>query len=156
MELFADTFVKAPKQEAMSSFPEKNKYLVVEDDFALQTFWETIILSLDSKAIIRWSRSEEGAEKLLVDREVLGDPFDFVIVDVMLAGQKNGTDLWRKYKDKGLSFLFMSGLTERKFQKLLGEEKDDMQFFLKKPLDPVACLECLKALMAYRHLSVAR
>ncbi len=135
-------------REAMVAFPDRRKYLVVEDDFTLQSIWEHIIQSVDSHAIIRWARSEEGAEKLINDREKIEDPFDFVIVDIMLVGEKTGIDLWQKYKNNGLVFLFASALSERKFSQMIGEDKDNFPIRLRKPLYIPDCVHTLKTLIS--------
>ncbi len=155
MELQTETVSKVLVQrEALLTFPEKRKYLVVEDDFTLQPIWEHIIRIVDPKAIIRWARSEEGAEKLINDREKIDDQFDFVIADIMLAGEKNGVDLWKHYKETGILFLFTSGITEKKFTKMIGESYEEYPFFLRKPLYIPDCLDSINALLAFRQLSI--
>jgi CheY-like chemotaxis protein len=141
------------QREALMAFPEKKKYLVVEDDFTLQPIWEHIIRSVDPQAIIRWARSEEGAEKLIYDRSKIEDQFDFVIADIMLAGQKNGVDLWRQFKQTGILFLFTSGISESKFNKMIGDTYEEYPFFIRKPLYIPHCIDCVNALIAFKQLS---
>ena len=64
------------QREALLAFPDKRKYLVVEDDFTLQPIWEHIIRAVDPHALIRWARTEEGAERLINDRLKIEDEFD--------------------------------------------------------------------------------
>ena len=66
MEQQIETNSKVLRQrEALLAFPNKRKYLVVEDDFTLQPIWEHIIRAVDPHALIRWARTEEGAERLI-------------------------------------------------------------------------------------------
>ncbi len=155
MELQVDAEIKLVDQrEALLTFPKHRKYLVVEDDFTLQPIWEHIIRTVDSKAIIRWARSEEGAVKLISDREKIEDQFDFVIADIMLAGEKNGVDLWRQYRDTEILFLFTSGIAEKKFSTMIGENYEEYPFFLRKPLYIPDCIDSINALIAFRKMSV--
>jgi response regulator of citrate/malate metabolism len=141
------------QKESLLTFPEKRKYLVVEDDFTLQPIWEHIIRSADPKAIIRWARTEEGAEKLINDREKIDDQFDFVVADIMLAGEKNGVDLWKQFREKGILFLFTTGISEKKFTKMIGDSYKEHSFYLRKPLYIPDCIECINGLLAFRQIS---
>jgi len=141
------------KNESLKLHNERRKYLVVEDDFALQPIWEYVIQAIDTNAMIRWARTEEGAEKLIADRQKASDQFDIVIADVMLAGKKNGVELWRQFKETGMLFLFTSSLTEKKFQQMVGESYGEYPFFLRKPLYVPDCIACINALIAFKNLS---
>ncbi len=124
------------------------KFLVVEDDYSIQPFWEQIIHAVAPNAVIRWAISEEGAEKQIRDRIKVDDQFDVVIADILLAGERNGVDLWKRYGDDSL-FVFTSGIRPVQFEKMIGERSVDMPTFLKKPLDPGECIESLRALLAF-------
>lgn len=125
----------------------RTKFLVVEDDISLQSIWERIIESVDPTAMIRWARTEEGAEKLIQDRQRVGDEFDCIIVDIMLAGEKTGIDLWNRYGDTNTQFLFTSSLPFKKFSKMIGHDHGAYQFFLEKPLNPKRCASYLKMML---------
>lgn len=142
------------KKESLKLHTEQRKYLVVEDDFALQPIWEYVIQTIDPNAMIRWARTEEGASKLIADRQKSSDQFDIVIADVMLAGEKNGVDLWRQFRETGMLFLFTSSLTEKKFQQMVGESYGEYPFFLRKPLYVPDCIACINALIAFKNLSI--
>lgn len=124
-----------------------SRFLIVEDDVVFQCLWEMIVRKFDPMAEIVWARSEEGAESV-IDEEVLGpEAFDCVIVDVMLAGEKTGVDLWMKYRDSATQFLFSSAMPYRSFSNLIGTDVSEYQFFLPKPLDPKKCVSYLKMIV---------
>lgn len=132
--------------------PSRKKFLVVEDDLSIQPLWERIISLIDPNAVIRWSTTEEGAEKLIQDRLKINDAFDFIITDIILAGQKNGVDLWKKYGDINSLFLFASSVSPRKFHDMVGDCEDRYPFLVNKPLDTAECVDCLKAMLAYKKV----
>lgn len=142
------------KKEFLKTQKDERKYLVVEDDFALQPIWEYVLQTIDPNAVIRWARTQEGAEKLINDRIRSKDQFDIIIADVMLAGKKTGVDLWRDFKETGMLFLFTSSLTEKKFQQMVGENYGEYPFFLRKPLYVPDCIACINALIAFKNLSL--
>lgn len=127
------------------------KFLVVEDDFALQAVWEYIIKSISPQATIRWSFTEEGAEQLMRDYMKANDEFDFIICDVMLAGKRNGVDLWKRYGGGKSQFLFTSVLSRKEFQEIVGDEWEKYPYFIEKPLDPDRCMKSMKAMLSSRH-----
>jgi response regulator of citrate/malate metabolism len=130
------------------SIPGNRKYLIVEDDLTLQPIWEHIIKLVDPNSIIRWSKSEEGAEKLINDRIKMSNPFNFVIADIMLSGEKNGIELWKKYQSIGMKFLFTSGISEKQFVKILESEGINRPFFVRKPIHIPNCIQTLKAMLS--------
>ena len=124
--------------------PRGSRFLIVEDDVVFQCLWEMIVFKFDPMAEISWAQTEEGAEAIL-DKEGSGpSAFDCVIVDVVLAGQKNGVDLWKRYRNSDTQFIFSSSMPFRTFSKLIGEDVSEYQFFLPKPLDPKKCMSYLK------------
>lgn len=127
------------------------KFLVVEDDLIIQPLWDRIIRAIDPNASIRWSTSEEGAEKLIEDKLKSHDHFDFIIADIMLSGKKTGVDLWKKYGDDDSLFLFASSISHRKFEQMVEGSENRFPYMVQKPLDTVECLESLRAMMAYKR-----
>lgn len=132
-------------------FKERRKFLVVEDDCAAQPIWEKIIKLVDPKALIFWATTEEGAERLIEDREKYGDTFDFVIADIFLAGPKTGIDLWKRFGNDTLPFLFISSITENKFVELIGRQRDRYPLLIRKPFVVRECVEGLFALLKSKN-----
>lgn len=130
-------------------FVNRQKFLIVEDDFTLQPFWEHVIQEVSPNALIRWATTEEGAEKLIRDRHRINDRFDVVITDILLAGEKTGVDLWKRYGSPETVFLFTSGLSVRRFNGLMGQDDSEEAILIRKPLNPIQCVESLKAVLAY-------
>lgn len=151
MEMNFGKTEQSQQDQALIAYPERKKFLVVEDDITIQPLWERIIKSMDSKAMIRWSSTEEGAEKLIQDRQRIGDSFDFIIADIMLAGKKTGIDLWKQYGNGDSVFLFASNLSPKKFAEMIGDRDDRYPFLVRKPLNSLECLECLRAMLAYKR-----
>lgn len=131
---------------------KRKKFLVVEDDYTVQPFWEQIIQAVSPNAIIRWATTEEGAEKQIRDRLKIGDKFDLVITDIFLAGQKNGIDLWKRYGDAETLFVFSSVIRPNRFEAMIGDVGGEPPLLLKKPLDSKECIETLRAIIAYRQV----
>ncbi len=127
--------------------PERRKFLVVEDDFAAQPVWEKIIKMVDPKALIFWATSEEGAEKLIVSRAKYGDAFDFVIADIFLSGPKTGIDLWKRFGNESMPFLFISSITHNKFAEMIGDRQDLYPTLIRKPFNVRECVDSLFALL---------
>lgn len=131
-----------------AAFPNRKKFLVVEDDLGAQLLWERIIDIVDPKAVIRWATSEEGAEKLIRERARMGDDFDIVVTDVLLAGEKTGIDLWKRYGDGHSQFLFVSGIGRRKFTEMTGKWEDEYPLLMQKPLNAKDCILCMRAMLS--------
>lgn len=129
--------------------PIHNRFLVVEDDYAMQPIWEHIILSVDPKAQLRWARSEEAAEKLINDQQKKHDQFNFIIADIMLSGEKNGIDLWNFCKDSGIQFLFASGLSEHKFSEMVSRYAIQYPYYIRKPLNITEGIQILKKVLEF-------
>lgn len=151
MSQFSIDHSEAQTQSSLP-FVNRKKFLIVEDDFTLQPFWEHVIQRVAPNALIRWATTEEGAEKLIRDRHRLNDAFDVVIADVLLAGEKTGVDLWKRYGSPETVFLFTSGLSARRFNGLMGQEDADEAILIRKPLNPIQCMESLRAVLAYHSV----
>jgi response regulator of citrate/malate metabolism len=135
------------REGAYLGLPERRKFLVVEDDFAAQPIWEKIIKLVDPKAIIFWATTEEGAEKMIENREKYGDSFDFVIADIFLAGPKTGIDLWKRFSRESMQFLFISSITRNKFLEMVGEHVDRYPMLIRKPFNVKECVDSLFVLL---------
>src|SRR3712207_4701738 len=70
------------------------RVLVVEDDLTLKSFWSHILNDMYKKNKIDWASSEEEAETMIRNRWMKAKPYDLVISDIFLAGQKTGIELW--------------------------------------------------------------
>jgi hypothetical protein len=134
--------------ESSKAVPKRTKFLVVEDDIGVQLMWERMIDAVDPEATILWATTEEGAEILIRDEARSGNDFDIVVADVMLAGKKTGIDLWKRYGNGNLQFLFVSGIGRKKFNELLGKGNLEHPYLLQKPLNPSDCIVCLRAMLS--------
>lgn len=118
------------------------RVLVVEDDLTLKSFWNHMLSEQFKKLKIDWASTEEVAEGLIRNRFMRGKPYDLVISDIFLAGQKTGLELWFNFAEAATQFIFVSVLAENRFEQLMKGAKFQ-PIFLQKPLNPVACKELL-------------
>lgn len=144
------TFATLNENLEVSAITHHNRYLIVEDDYALQPIWEHIILAADPTAKLRWARSEEAAEKLIMDLQKSRSLFDFIIADIFLSGEKNGIDLWHFCKNSGIQFLFTSGLSEHRFAELVNKHQIDFPLYIRKPLEISEGIEVLKKILEFQ------
>ncbi|MEK6556017.1 MAG: response regulator [Bdellovibrionota bacterium] len=114
------------------------KVLIVEDDQAFRPFWEKVFQPYNAK--IDWATTSEGAEELIRLRFKKRDPYDLVISDIFLEGEGSGIDLWNRYGEETLNFIFVSGLPLSKYD-LLMTLNFGCPIYLKKPLSIQSCRE---------------
>lgn len=96
-----------------------NRALIVEDDLALKPLWEKAFRSRGGRIWFDWVSTGEEAEKLMRFRYRNNNPYDMVIADIFLAGQQTGVDLWNRYGEETLNFIFVSSLPAGKFNQLM-------------------------------------
>lgn len=125
------------------------RVLVVEDDLTFKSFWNHLISEQFKKSKIDWVSSEEVAEGMIRNRFLKGKPYDLVIADIFLAGQKTGLELWFNFAEAATQFIFVSVLAENRFEQLMKSAKYT-PIFLQKPLNPAACKEVLSSLKPSR------
>lgn len=125
------------------------RVLVVEDDLTLKSFWSHILNDMYKKNKIDWASSEEEAETLIRNRFIKGKPYDLVISDIFLAGQKTGIELWLNLAEAAHQFLFVSVLAENRFEQLM-RGMGTQPLFLQKPLRASACKEALATMAQNR------
>lgn len=124
------------------------KFLIVEDDPSMHLVWEEVIQYLDPSATIKWATTEEGAEGHIRAKFQANDYFDFIVADVLLAGQKTGVDLWKKFGGGKTRFLFASSVSIKRFVEMMGEgDQTPLPHFLKKPFGIAESIESLRALL---------
>lgn len=121
------------------------RVLVVEDDLTLKSFWNHILSKKFKRIKVDWASTEELAEGMIRNRFQKNKPYDLVISDIFLAGQKTGLELWFNFADAATQFLFVSVLAENRFEQLMKGVKTQ-PFFLQKPLDPVQCKQILETI----------
>lgn len=144
-------------EKYMNVSPQKQKLsvLIVEDDFAMQPIWESILREVSSHVSIKWSKSEEGAEILMNQKITKDQDFDLVIADIYLSGFKNGVDLWEKYRFSDSLFLFTSSMGIKEFASVIKKyENDYVPFFMKKPIRKAVAIETIKAMLSFKKFLI--
>lgn len=119
---------------------EFKSVLIVEDDLSLRPLWEQIFSSINQMIKVDWAISANEAELLIRYRFKLGRPYNLVIADITLEGDKTGIDIWNKYGEETKNFVFVSGSKISKFEL---HRSLDFGFppFFQKPLSAKICLE---------------
>lgn len=141
----------------MHVVPHKQKLsvLIVEDDFAMQPIWESILRDVAPLVNIKWSKSEEGAEILMNQKINKDQDFDLVIADIYLSGFKTGIDLWEKYRFSDSLFLFTSSMGIKEFAQTIKKyENDYVPFFMKKPIKKNVAVETIKAMLSFKKFLI--
>lgn len=136
-----------PRQH--SSISNKNeiiKIMVVEDDRSQWPIWENVLTSIfPSDCEIDWITSGECAQALLREAFINDHPYNLVISDVYLEGEKTGVDLWNRYGEITDTFIFTSGIDSAK--ELLLKIKNGHPPFLQKPLNIKNCKKVIQELL---------
>jgi DNA-binding response OmpR family regulator len=145
----AKKYIPLPEEiENQSPLTEEvvKKILIAEDDLAFRPFWEKVFAPYNAK--IDWATTSEGAEDLIRMRFKKRDPYDLVISDIFLEGEGSGIDLWNRYGEETLNFVFVSGLPLSKYD-LLMTLNFGCPIYLKKPLSMQACREIVGNILTH-------
>lgn len=137
-------YFEADESRQLKTDQEVKKILIVEDDLAFRPFWEKVFSPYKTK--IDWATSSEGAEELIRMRFKKRDPYDLVISDIFLEGEGSGIDLWNRYGEETLNFVFVSGLPLSKYD-LLMTLNFGCPIYLKKPLSIQSCREIVRNIL---------
>ena len=116
--------------------PEQKRVLIVEDDLTIQPVLERMIRRINPNIQIDWTtRAEKALILLSQSRDTSPRPYEVVLTDIGLAGEKSGIDLVNECYLKQISANFV--LTS-------GNDSFTTKFpFIPKPLrfrDVEACL----------------
>lgn len=133
-------------QRLLSKGSDATKILVVEDDQTLWPFWDNILRTSLMKVEVDWTTNEAEAEKLIRFRYQEEDPYDLVISDIFLEGNKTGIDLWNRYGEAAKNFIFVSGMHLSRYDFLMSLEFG-YPVYLQKPLQPSKCRELIRSLV---------
>ncbi len=138
----------SPGRQPATSFKRREPLiLIVEDDPTLEPLWAYIIEKVHPRANYVWAQSEIEAEDYIDLHQTIGRPFDLVIADIFLSGQRTGIDLWQKYdSDLTGKFLLVSGIKVDKYHKLFSSKAFVPQF-IQKPLIPQECIETVYTIL---------
>jgi len=126
---------KQPQLETVSK-----SVLIVEDDRTLKPLWERIFDLIDEDIQVDWITTAEEAEKLIRHRFISGRPYNLVIADISLDGNKTGIDLWNRYGEEANQFAIVSGypISNYDFQSHLDF---GLPPYFRKPLNVKLCFE---------------
>lgn len=137
---------EAVQPELLTQRAEHN-VLIMEDDLTFKPFWHKAITQVIPNAHIDWVSSEEAAERRVKKMTQEGKKYDLIIADIFLAGRKTGIDLWTRFSEVADQFLFVSSLSEEKFNKLIQSIEFSYPVYLQKPLRLADCIDMLKQLV---------
>ncbi len=128
------------------SQPYRQRILIVEDDVTAEPLWKHVIQKVSPNATYRWVSNVDAAEYLIRKHHNQGTPFDLVISDVFLSGQRTGIDLWQRLGEMVPAFLAVSIIPHEKFFKLVGNNLKAPRY-IQKPLNPKECIEVVSDLL---------
>ncbi len=123
--------------------------LIAEDDLAFRPFWERILVQCGLVTNIDWVTTTTAAENLIRLKFRRAMPYDLVIADICLDGERTGVDLWNRWGEEAKNFLFVSGLPISKADLLMSLDFG-CPTFLKKPLSAKTCREAIHAILNRR------
>lgn len=126
-----------PKQETVLG---ERRVLIVEDDQSLRPLWEKVLENKDVPIKVDWATTLDEAERLIRFRYRNGAPYHLVVADIFLDGPGSGIDLWNRYGEESMEFVFVSGLPISKFELLMSLNYGSPLYF-KKPLNYTKCSE---------------
>ena len=122
------------------------RILIVEDDMSLKPFWLHLIETVDETAEIKWMTTQEGAFHSLKKWNQSGRPYDLVISDVFLSGQKTGVDLWRESERINVPFMLTSVISPKRLEKMFSPG-EPMPVLLQKPINIDECKVLIKSFL---------
>jgi response regulator of citrate/malate metabolism len=125
------------------------KVLLVEDDFAMESYWSYVLQKKYSPSLkIDWVHDEQEATALIEVSEDDKAPYDLIIVDIYLEGARTGLDLWSRYKDTlGSKMIVISSIEENRIFELL--QGEDVPIYLQKPLNAKLCRDTVDYILAH-------
>ncbi len=121
--------------------------LIMEDDLTFKPFWYKAVHQVLPHAHIEWVASEEAAERRVKRMTLEGKKYDIIIADIFLAGRRTGIDLWTRFSEVADEFLFVSSLSEEKFNKLIQSIEFSYPVYLQKPLRLADCVDMISQLV---------
>lgn len=130
---------------------QPQRILIVEDDLALQPFWDVVLKRCFHVWHSDWAVSGEQAEKMILNARKSGLPYSLIISDIFLAGSRTGLDLIRSNRDSQSStrFLLVSVADESRVKNAV-IDLTAMKVVLTKPLNVPKCERAINELVGLR------
>jgi len=124
------------------------RILIVEDDLALQPFWNIVLKRCFKEWTSDWAVSAEEAKRMMTQARHEGVPYSLVISDIFLAGSETGLDLFNA-KDElqtSIKFLLVSVAEANRVKDSVDEFTGDSAV-LTKPLNLPKCERAINQLL---------
>lgn len=144
---------QTPTTQAIPHLSQHRRHVfVIEDDIELSTVLERILRAIDPRVEIEWATSAEEATARLARRaqRTKAMPYDLIVADIFLEGQKTGLDFWRTcsqvYPD--IPLVVTSALPVDKYFTTLGPGTIAPPF-LAKPFSMSECKHLFEAMLDY-------
>lgn len=128
--------------------PSSIRILIVEDDLALQPFWNIVLKRCFKKWTSDWAVSAEEAKRMMSQALHEGVPYSLVISDIFLAGSETGLDLLnvKDTMQSSMKFLLVSvAEADRVKDNVDGLNRDSA--VLTKPLNLPKCERAITQLL---------
>lgn len=116
------------------------RMLVVEDDLALQPFWELFFRRTYGRFSLDWAISGEEARRLIHQAHEEKRPYTVIVTDLFLAGAETGLDLIEssEVKDSHATIILVSSIESEKIQHHYKQITGD-HLVISKPLNLHKC-----------------
>lgn len=138
---------------------------VIEDDPEMFTLLERVLRGIDPTVEVDWALSAEEAIDQLVSRirrrkNLLREaepPYDLIVADIFLHGNKTGVDLWRTCTElfPRIPIVVTSGMSMEKFFRTLGDTAVSPPY-LAKPFSIGECKDLFEAIFEYSNSNKGR
>jgi response regulator of citrate/malate metabolism len=124
------------------------KVLVVEDDLALQPFWQTVLQRCFKKLDLQWAISAEEAKLMMQKNNEKGAFYDLVISDIFLAGSETGFDIMESEElaQSRANFILVSVADEKRVKDHFISVTSNGTV-MSKPLNASECEKTINALV---------
>jgi len=126
--------------------------LIVEDDLALTTVIDQVLYTIDPHIKCEWVTSAEQAAAKIKERlsESTDHPYDLILADIFLEGNKSGLELWEFCRDQfpDMPIVLTSALPVDKFLASIGESMICPPY-LPKPFHAGECRQVLEGMLKY-------
>jgi response regulator of citrate/malate metabolism len=128
------------------------RVLIVEDDLALTTVIDQVLYTIDPHIKCDWVTSAEQAAAKIKEMisESSDHPYDLILADIFLEGNKSGLELWEFCRDQfpDMPIVLTSALPVDKFLNSIGENMICPPY-LPKPFHLGECRQVLEGMLKY-------
>lgn len=134
----------------MNRIKNASRVLIVEDDRALETVLNRVLESISPTLTVDWVTTAEEALTRVREASKAGRPYDLVIADIFLEGQRTGLEFWQQCQIAcpGTAIVIMSSMPIDRFFTSIGTEIISPPY-LQKPFRLGECKALFEGILRY-------